>query len=234
MDNDYERLHAALKDEELDAIARIAGLPSGIGRLSYLDDLSLEALAREMGIRDGTRVLDLGCGRGFLGRWLRANRYSVDYTAMDVSASALDAVRRRAPRATCVRGDLREASGGPYDVVFAVESIWSVDGEMAAKIRSLLEIGGRFVITFASLGEGHDGRVTTSLASLDAAGFKARKFPLPADHTKTVGRLCASTTLDPPTDPWVRERLVAEAYATLAALRDQEFRYDIVVAKRAG
>jgi len=229
---EYERLHGALDDGELDAIARIAGLASGIGRLSYLDDATLGALVREIGLAKDTRVLDLGCGRGFVGRWLLANGYHVDYTAIDESQSALAAVRRSVAGAHCVHGNLLDASGGPFDAIFAVESLWSIDASFAARLRELLATDGYFLATFASLGAMHEARMTTSLDGLAAAGFEVRRIPLPTDHAAMVGRLCASTAIEPPSDPWVRERLVGEAYATLAALRDNEFHYDVMLAKR--
>jgi SAM-dependent methyltransferase len=230
--HDYERLHAALDDSELDAIARTGGLASGIGRLCYLDDVTLAALVREMEIAHDARVLDLGCGRGFLGRWLLANGYAVEYTAIDGSESALDAVRRSVGGARCVRCDVRDADGGPYDAIFAVESLWSIDEAFAAKLSGMLSPRGRFLTTVASLGDAHAARVSTTVAALTAAGLNVRPFPLPPDHAQTVGRLCASTALNPPRDEWARRRLVDEAYATLAALRNGGFHYDVVLATR--
>ncbi len=227
--DDYERLHELLDDANLDAVARIAGCVPAIGRLNYVDDATLTALIDRMSIGDGTRVLDLGCGRGFLGRWLFAHGYRVIYTAMDYSRPALESVGRNVPNAAVVLGDVSSAAGGPYEAIFAIESVWAVDPALAARLRAELTSGGRIAISISSLDASHDDRVDATVASLRNAGFDVENVAFAAEHSEVVGRLCAALMIEPPGDPWVRERMVSEAVRTLAALRDGTFRSDLLL-----
>jgi SAM-dependent methyltransferase len=228
--NDYERLHELIDDANLDAIAGIAACVPAIGRLNYLDDDSMTALIARASIVAGARVLDLGCGRGFLGRWLAARGHRVTYTGVDYAVSALRAVRGHLPDAVTVHGDIATVSGGPYDAIFAIESLWSVDSLLAAQMRAMLVPRGRIAIALSSLDSSQAGRVDTTLASLRDAGFEVERVALSASHAEAVGRLCAATLIEGPADSWVRERLTAEALRTLAALRDGTFRCDVFLA----
>ena len=56
----------------------------GVDDLASAEDAMLELTCRRAGIRDGMRVLDLGCGWGALSIWL-AERYDVDVLAVSNS-----------------------------------------------------------------------------------------------------------------------------------------------------
>jgi SAM-dependent methyltransferase len=229
MRGDYERLHASLDDANLDAIAGIAGCIPAIGRLNYIDDATLTTLVDRMSIADGTRTLDLGCGRGFLGRWLFARGRRVAYTAMDYSPSALESVRRNVPDAEVVPGDVKSVADGHYEAIFSIESIWAVDPALAARLRAALAPEGRVAVCISSLDASHEGRIDTTVASLLNAGFDVENVAFAAEHSEGVGRLCAALMIEPPNDPWVRERMTSEAVRTLAALRDGTFRSDLLL-----
>ena len=86
-------------------------------------------------------MLDLGCGRGFLGRWLFANGRRVAYTAMDYCRPALESVRRSVPGADVVWGDVNSTWDGSYEAIFAIESI--VGRRRRARRTAARRIGAR-------------------------------------------------------------------------------------------
>jgi demethylmenaquinone methyltransferase/2-methoxy-6-polyprenyl-1,4-benzoquinol methylase len=63
-------------------------------------DEEIEALAEVIASLPARRTLDVACGTGFLTRHLRG-----DVVGLDQSATMLAEARRRAPRATFLRGD---------------------------------------------------------------------------------------------------------------------------------
>jgi SAM-dependent methyltransferase len=228
--DEYERLHAALDDENLDAIAGIAGCVPAIGRLNYLDDATLSLLIERMSIVRGARVLDLGCGRGFLGRWLWAGGHRVAYAAVDYAPSALAAVARGVPGAELFETDLVALSDGPYDAVFAIESVTIVDEALAIRLRAAMAPLGRLAISISSIDPSHDRRVRETVDSLRAQRFDVQYVRFSKAHAETVGRLCAALLIEPPREAWARERLSSEAARVLAALRDGTFRSELLVA----
>jgi SAM-dependent methyltransferase len=229
--DDYERLHASLDDDALDTVAAIAGCRPAIGRLNYLDDGTLTALVDRMNVADGSRVLDLGCGRGFVGRWLLSRGYNIEYTALDYSQAALDAVRLHLGNARTMNGDVYSLRCGPYDAIFAIESVFAVDTQLAKLLRDALVPGGRLAMSLSSLDESHDDRVRLTARSLREASFGVERVAVAADHGEIVGRLCAALLVEPPADPWVRERMTAEALRTLTALREDTFRSEVILAR---
>jgi SAM-dependent methyltransferase len=228
---DFERLHAHLRDAELDAIAAIAGCAPAIGRLNYLDDATLERLVSRLDLPDGARVLDIGCGRGFFGRWLLSRGCRVTYTGVDIASSAVNAAARHLALGSVVRGDAYAAAAdGAYHAVVLIESIWSVDEALARRLRALLAPAGMLAIVLTSIDEGHGRRLTETSTSLESAGFAVEAADVSADCAQTAGRLCAAALIEGFEDAWVRERMTGEARAVLAALREKTFRSSLVFA----
>ena len=84
----FDALHAYIADCDLDSLATHGGVESQIGRLSFTADAVLFAL-RDRLRRSGAReVVDLGCGQGFLGRWLALNAPEIAYFGVDRSPAA--------------------------------------------------------------------------------------------------------------------------------------------------
>ena len=76
----------------------------------------LEALGLALSGLPSVRVLDVGCGTGFLTRYLGG-----EVVGLDQSDTMLEAARRRIPRAEFLRGDALELpfADGAFDRVFA-------------------------------------------------------------------------------------------------------------------
>ena len=104
-----------------------------------------EWLAEALDLRPGLRVLELGCGTGGIATKLGTLGFNV--LAADVSDNALNACRN----AGLAVLDLREEWPDPQsaDVVLACDVLEHVedDGELLAKLREVLRVGGHLVAT---------------------------------------------------------------------------------------
>lgn len=80
------------------------------------------AVLTAIGIEDGDRILDVGCGLGDLLEWCRKQGKSIDYTGVDITPMMVEAASNRFPSAYFVCGDLKENNllqGERYDYVVA-------------------------------------------------------------------------------------------------------------------
>jgi SAM-dependent methyltransferase len=122
------------------------------------DEASFERLLDGAGLPAGSRVLDLGCGKGALLRWL-ASRAPIDGTGVDLhpGTSPIPGVR-------LVAGDARSFRAEPesFDLVCSVGAVSGI-GELAALARP-----GGLVL----LGDGY-WRQTPGDDYLDALGATA-------------------------------------------------------------
>lgn len=106
-------------------------------------------------LREGARVLDLGCGNGAKLARL-AGRFEV--TAVDVSEEQLRLAGAEAPGATFIHGDFAELDfpAGSFDAVTAFYSIVHVPRAqhpaLFGKIRRWLAPGGLFLASLSHIG----------------------------------------------------------------------------------
>lgn len=225
------RMHRLLDDAELDRLAVRAGCPSGIGRLCALSDALAQRVFEASGVRGARAVLDLGCGRGFVGRLLAFAGAAATYTGVDREAAALAAARRQLPQARLLEADARSTRWNrEFDAVFAVEmtSATRFDDTLARVIASALVPGGCFALTVASssaefstaleracaIARAHVDEVRVADATPDAAAFLSRYFT----------QWLASSAWD----ERLREPLQREARAVLDAIARKVFAYAIV------
>jgi SAM-dependent methyltransferase len=122
------------------------------------DEASFERLLDGAGLPAGSRVLDLGCGKGALLRWL-ASRAPIDGTGVDLhpGTSPIPGVR-------LVAGDARSFRAEPesFDLVCSVGAVSGI-GELAALARP---------VGLVLLGDGY-WRQTPGDDYLDALGATA-------------------------------------------------------------
>jgi SAM-dependent methyltransferase len=99
-------------------------------------DRKLRLLDDYCDIRDGLRVLDIGCGKAWVIRqW--AEKYAVEATGLDTNKAFLTAARRKAPsrgRLTFVEGpaDRFVPIAGTYDVVLCLGATFALGGFVQA------------------------------------------------------------------------------------------------------
>lgn len=108
-------------------------------------------------VAKGSRVLDLGCGRGELTAYLRSLGW--DAEGMDASASQLADARAAYPEIKFFDGDITSFRvGKPYAAVFSNAVLHWIDEEdqpaALAGIRAALEDGGEFVFEMGGKGNG--------------------------------------------------------------------------------
>ncbi|HTX58035.1 MAG TPA: class I SAM-dependent methyltransferase [Verrucomicrobiae bacterium] len=171
----YDLLHRRIDDVALDEAAARVGLPSGIGRWNLLDDATLQTLVARVLPKRAGRVLDIGCGRGFLGRWLLANGYDFSYVGLDRSPNALAAAARNCPKGRYL---LREAADLPdetFDAVAIIESVHPLDESLARAVARRLSQGGGVLLAFPSLESERARRVDASVAAFVAAGLEVER-----------------------------------------------------------
>lgn len=131
----------------------------GGGRLNqYLYLLREEALVRVLESNavdlSRTRVLDVGCGSGYWTSFF-ARHGALEYTGVDVSQVAIEALRLEFPDLTFHTADLGGSvfpAAGPFDLVNAFDVLYHIvdDDKFRAALKNLeqvTEAGGYLVIT---------------------------------------------------------------------------------------
>mgnify|MGYP006265918979 CR=1 FL=1 len=129
--------------------------PTGVNTLDGAELASLELVAERADIRDGMRVLELGCGWGAFSLWL-AERYP----GCQVQAVSNSATQRAHINAQCLaRGitnlaahtaDMNdfEPDAGPFDRIVSIEMFEHMrnHGALMARIRRWLAANGRLFV----------------------------------------------------------------------------------------
>lgn len=137
-------------------------LVSGLGRVHD----EMVALA---GLRDGQRVLDVGCGTGNLLRAAGKRHPGVELFGLDPDLKMLARAERKVRRARLDRGFAQELAfpDGSFDVVFSSLMLHHLDvpskDEMLAEVRRVLRPDGVLVLADAT----HEA----ASKRIDAAGF---------------------------------------------------------------
>ncbi|GAA1937932.1 SAM-dependent methyltransferase [Kitasatospora viridis] len=170
-----------------------------------------DLVCRKLGLRPGTRLLDLGCGWGGLARHA-ALRYGARVTAVTLSerqhayATRLMADAGVADRVEVLRRDYRELHGGAdggYDAISCIEMGEHVGAEQypafATRLFELLRPGGRLLVQQMSRAAGtrpgggafietyiapdmHMRPVGETVALLERAGLEVRAVEAMREH----------------------------------------------------
>lgn len=117
---------------------------------------NLAAFIAHQELKPDSRVLEIGCGTGFLSDRLKTIFPQGQLVLTDIAQSMLDRCRQRVgdgPTFMVMDGETPEGLTGPFDVIAASLTVqWFVDLKGGIeRLSSLLAPGGRFM--FATLGQ---------------------------------------------------------------------------------
>ena len=126
----------------------------GATTLEAAQETKLELICAKLGLREGQRLLDVGCGWGSLALHA-ARHHGVTVTGITLSPSQADEARRRvaaaglADRVEIRLADYREMAGEPFDAIASVGMVEHVGEEQidvyAHQLAALLRPGGRLL-----------------------------------------------------------------------------------------
>jgi SAM-dependent methyltransferase len=132
--------------------ARVSAYTLGefVGQEGFTTAREIRALAAQVGIGAGVRVLDLCCGIAGPGRFL-TRELGCDYLGVDASASAVALARERAGDLPC-RYAVAQVPPVPadyFDVVLLLETMLAFEDKdaLVREIAAVLRPGGRFAFT---------------------------------------------------------------------------------------
>jgi cyclopropane-fatty-acyl-phospholipid synthase len=126
--------------------------PNGVSRLDDAEAAALAATCERAQIRDGQRILELGCGWGSLTLWMAERYPNASITAVSNSVSQREYILAEAERRglrnvlvlTCDMN--RFAADGPFDRVVSVEMFEHMRNwrDLFSRMHGWLAPGGRF------------------------------------------------------------------------------------------
>ncbi len=126
----------------------------GTQTLEEAQEAKLELVCKKLGLREGERVLDVGCGWGSFVIHA-ATRHGVNATGITLSEEQARLARERAREAGVADrvefrvADYREVSDGPFDAIASIGMVEHVGVEQidvyARRLHGLLRPGGRLL-----------------------------------------------------------------------------------------
>ncbi|MGI9319083.1 MAG: class I SAM-dependent methyltransferase [bacterium] len=160
----YQQFYSMM--EESEAHSRFCGLVYGVdlSQEGQTDMTCLNDVLKQLNLKSGDKVLDLGCGAGGLSEYI-ANTTGAKVTGIDYSASAINAANKRVKgkenRLSFVQADLNSLDLPPssYDAAISIDSIYWVADETKtiSSIANALKPGGQlFILIEHRIDEGDD------------------------------------------------------------------------------
>ena len=99
--------------------------------------------------KNGLKILDYGCGLGYLYDYLSKTKFSFEYTGIDMVPQFIDSCKSKYPKACFDLIDPTRPICGEYDIVFAsgVFNLMTHDSEIISKEYALVRIEYLFSLT---------------------------------------------------------------------------------------
>ncbi|HEY5054267.1 MAG TPA: cyclopropane-fatty-acyl-phospholipid synthase family protein [Solirubrobacterales bacterium] len=126
----------------------------GAETLEAAQEEKLEMVCRKLELKEGERVLDVGCGWGSFSLWA-ATRHGADVTGITLSPPQAEEARRRAEAAGVADRvdirvmDYRDLAGEKFDAISSIGMVEHVGAEQidvyAQTLAGLLDSGGRLL-----------------------------------------------------------------------------------------
>jgi SAM-dependent methyltransferase len=162
--------------------------PAELAPYSYTTRTELARFADALRVGPADDLLDIGCGRGGPGLWMAATT-GARYTAVDVAASALEAVRAHAERigignrVVTIEGRFESLplEAASVDAIMTIDALlFALNKSQAAReMARVLRPGGRLVATtwdYHTQPTGRPPQVEDHRPLLDEAGFDVETY----------------------------------------------------------
>ena len=142
---------------------------------------------REVGVKPGDRVLEIGCGWGALAE-CAAREFDAKVTGVTLSSEQLEWAKRRLADAG-LQGDLRfqdyrDIADGPFDAIASIEMFEAVGREywpsFFATVRSQLKPGGKACIQSITIADRYFERYVKSTDFIQQYIFPGGLLPSPS------------------------------------------------------
>jgi cyclopropane-fatty-acyl-phospholipid synthase len=170
----------------------------GATTLEDAQDAKLELVCTKLGLKEGDRVLDVGCGWGSFARHA-ASRHGVHVTGITLSPPQAEIARARAAEAGLADQidirvqDWRDLTGERFDAIASIGMVEHVGEDSidayAARLRELLEPGGTLLnhgIARLVLGDPRGGPFTQRYVFPDGAPLHVSRILLALERADFV------------------------------------------------
>lgn len=137
-----------IKTMYFDAFQKHGDSPSSLLTPKGRCHLRFRAIKEQVN-KNGVKILDYGCGLGYLYDYLSKTKFSFEYTGIDIVPQFIDSCKLRYPKACFDLIDPTRPICGEYDIVFAsgVFNLMTHDSEIISKEYALERIEYLFSIT---------------------------------------------------------------------------------------
>jgi cyclopropane-fatty-acyl-phospholipid synthase len=170
----------------------------GATTLEEAQETKLELVCTKLGLEEGERILDVGCGWGSFALHA-AQRHGVHVTGITLSAPQAEIARRRAAEAGLADRidirvqDWRDLSGEQFDAIASIGMVEHVGEDSidayAQRLRELLKPGGRLLnhgIARLELGDPRGGPFTQRYVFPDGAPLHISRILLACERAGFV------------------------------------------------